>query len=180
MKNKALILIITLALFITTAISFFPVKSSAALNNMGVTEYERKMESFIFDARWTNGKSWGEVDPSLTSTAYAQDFIEYIYGASSLDAGSYYDDTSKISTGDVVFYTDAAGSERAFVVLKRDGNNLYTAEGDYDGAVRIQSPGYVISRGNLCIVLTDGSKENLGIIKYGYHYSNLAHSSSAF
>jgi uncharacterized repeat protein (TIGR02543 family) len=56
--------------------------------------------------------------------------------------------------------------------LKRDGNDLYTAEGDYGNKVRIQSPGYRIVNGELYQVYKAGNPSKVPFGN-GWHYVDL-------
>ena len=132
-------------IIITLGVVVCPVMSnvSLALETTG----NSKMEAFINDSRWTNGASWGYQSPYISSwssvqcCAYVADFVKYVYGEDRPFRDQYeFHDATKIQAGD----TFRLGSEAIYpynthyvVVLKRSGNSLYTAEGNWGGKVRI-------------------------------------------
>ncbi|MBQ9437003.1 MAG: hypothetical protein IJU50_01600, partial [Lachnospiraceae bacterium] len=129
-------------------------EDAAGTITMSASEYENKINAFINDGRWRNGVAWGDgTRPKLSSFncsacyAYGCDFSMYMYGVNHYRDGERYTNINEIRSGDVV----RSSYGHTFVVLKREGNNLYTAEGNFGTSsrtVRVKNPGYVIS-GNL-------------------------------
>lgn len=93
--------------------------------------------NFINDARYTQNVSW---DNCYT---YVQAFTGYCFGNTNFSAGTAFNSTSEVRAGDVIWINNS----HYFAVLKRSGNSLYVAEGNYLGHVEIRW-GYTIS-GNL-------------------------------
>ncbi|MCR5090014.1 MAG: leucine-rich repeat domain-containing protein [Oscillospiraceae bacterium] len=112
-------------------------------------EYARRVQNFLNDPRWCDGVSWGggqqPKTPGLSDfygcAAYACDFARFVWGVPS----SYHDGTAfysylDISDGDVIH----TGSHY-YVVLHREGNELWTAEGNYDSRVWVTTSHYSMS-----------------------------------
>jgi len=103
-----------------------------------------KMTAFINDSRWKAGTSWpGGQTPKYGSSgywgcaAYCQDYASYCYGKSAR-GGQRFTNISQVRAGDVIIIGNGGdGTGHWFVVLKRDGNRLYVAEGSYSSKVRI-------------------------------------------
>lgn len=98
------------------------------------------MDNFINDARFTNGAAWGDVRPKLSPfdgwscAAYCADFAYYCFGNQSPKDGTYFTGATNIRAGDVLVVGNGSnGYGHWFVCLKRSGNNLYVAEGNYTG-----------------------------------------------
>ena len=103
-------------------------------------------DAFINDSRFTDGVSWGARTPKLSSwsssgcCAYCADFAQYCYGDGNPNSGEKYYGAWDVRAGDII-YTQGNGNygygEHWYVVLKRSGNSLYTAEGNVDNRVYI-------------------------------------------
>lgn len=108
-------------------------------------------DAFINDSRWTHGAAWPngkhpmggpENDPcdtqisswiSWTCCAYVADFVKYCYGSDNPFPGNReFHNAYDIQAGDVI-RLGAGNSTHYFAVLKRDGNRLYTADGNWIG-----------------------------------------------
>ena len=118
--------------------------------------YYNKMNAFINDPRWQNGLLFGyETNSKLADmpsqvigcAAYACDFCKYVYGYDNYMLGDWYYDRNAIRTGDILEVNpDANGNAtHAVVVLERNGDTLYTAEGNYAWHVRMTTAGYSVS-----------------------------------
>lgn len=140
-----------------------------------------KISNFAGDARWKNGLSWPQRSPKLSTwsskgcCAYAADFCKYVYGynwPTQSTRFKKYTSVNSIQTGDIIHT-----SGHWFVVLKRVGNKLYTAEGAYSGKTRVSlsKPGYYIENGKLYMSWYNASKTTLKYktvsLQYGYHFS---------
>ncbi|MBR6960827.1 MAG: hypothetical protein IKH76_10155, partial [Clostridiales bacterium] len=149
-KSLALLLsfVIAMSVIVCPAMS----KDSMALESTGNSTFD----AFINDARWTNGISWGARSPKISSwsssgcCAYCADFVKYCFGNDSPSSGTPFYSESEIRAGDVIFT-----GGHWFAVLKRSGNSLYVAEGNFDSVVRI---GWNYSAGSIGMAV-------------GYHYS---------
>ena len=123
---------------------------------VGKVGYATKVYEFLKDSRWKNGIKWnGSTKPKASSwncsgcMAYAVDFCKRVYGedwASSPKKFTKYQNVNQIATGDAIRING-----HYFVVLLRQGNKLYTAEGNYSGKVRasLSTYGYYIENGKL-------------------------------
>lgn len=125
-------------------------------------------EAFISDSRWCNGSSWGYYQrPKLSSwgsigcCAYAADFVKYVYNANSPSSGIAYHGASNIRSGDVLYFTP----DHWVVVISRNGNALYTAEGNWNSQVVVSSTAYSVV-GN--VVYRSGKQ--FRTFSVGYHY----------
>lgn len=103
------------------------------------------IDAFINDSRWTNGVSWtGGQAPKISSfkgqdcAAYCADYVKYCYGSNNPRSGEVFYSASETRAGDVITVGNPSdGNGHWFVVLKRSGNGLYVAEGNYAKKVRI-------------------------------------------
>ena len=118
-----------------------------------------RINAFVSDGRWKNGAYWSYNQTPKYSTykgctgccAYATDFAAYVYGINRLSqGGTRINSVSEIRTGDAVHIVDGySHGQHWFVVLNRNGNNLYTAEGNYNNTVHVSSTRYRISGNTL-------------------------------
>lgn len=148
---------------------------------------------------WWGGDDTGHKPPEISNYscgscyAYAADFAAYVYGINpgtnkkgkgscpwNHNYFSKYTGVDNIKTGDVIHtarreYNKEKGKyvtiNHWFVVLKRDGDKLYTAEGNYEDRVRasLKTPGYKIKNGKLYLAVGNSTYEKT--MKEGYHYS---------
>ena len=162
---RLLSLILTSLMIVSIVpIGTFTQKASAV--SMSGDEYWGKAQSFINDSRWRDGVWFGASQgPKLSSwssygcCAYAADFVKYVFGMTGQSSGTPFYSPSDIRTGDILYVSP----EHWIVVLRRNGNELYTAEGSWaNGNVRITTAGYSVS-GNAF----SGSGKTF--VK-GYHY----------
>ena len=141
-----------------------PVLDAQAID---MATYRAKRDAFINDARWAHGTYWPQIPPKLSTYscwgcfAYACDFTTYVYGVNNYQEGQAFYSPSEIRTGDVIRI-----SGHTFVVLERNGNDLYTAEGAFSDAVRIANPGYKVTASG---GLTD-TWGNAKTFETGYHF----------
>lgn len=140
-----------------------------------IFDWSKKAEAadfsgFINDARWKNGGAWGyNQKPKLSNwssigcCAYVADFAAYNYGKTGDFRGNYYDNIAEMRAGDIIHVEN-----HWFVCLGRNGNSLYSAEGNVDGKVVVSNSRYTISGNNIVHYLKQGPKANQFL--YGYHY----------
>jgi hypothetical protein len=145
----------------------FKTNSKTVKSNSQPNDYTQKVNNFINDGRWSNGISWaGEQRPKLSSysskgcCAYAADFVKYVFGKSGPRSGQRFTSTSSIKAGDVLHLSP----NHWIVVLSRNGNSLYTAEGNASSKVVIKNGRYTISGSKLKTSYTTYS------IADGYHF----------
>ncbi len=173
------ILAMILIIFITLeAVSVY--KEPIIANAMTKNEYDQKINAFINDYRWRNGVEWGYYKEPLIAyngigcCAYVNDFVRYVYGADNQNVGAEYTGVSNIQTGDVLYIYNSSWKGHWIVVLGRNGNTLYTAEGNaYDyksGAykVRISNNQYQISGDAL-----NSNYVGTYTLTKGYHYDTI-------
>ena len=176
MKRKTIVVIMMMVL---VGCLFFASmnQANAAPHKMGPTIMKlesignSKIDAFINDSRWTNGATYNsDTQPKLNSSAqwwgcaaYCYDYTYYCYGIANPRGGERFTDINSIIAGDVVTVGNQSdGTGHWFVVLKRSGNSLYVAEGNYNWkSVRI-GWNYTIS----------GSKfaEDSRTFTCGYHF----------
>ena len=65
--------------------------------------------------------------------AYVADYVRYCYGATSPSSGSKFWGAGNIRRGDVLFFSP----DHWVVVVNRSGNDLYTAEGNWNYQVTV-------------------------------------------
>lgn len=143
------------------------------LESISMGDYNSKVNGFINNSYWKNGAEWKDgQSPRLSSWgsegcyAYACDFVKYMYGKNNVQDGSVYYSTNEIRTGDVI---QIDNSGHTVVVLYREGDNLYTAEGSWNSSVRIKKYGYKIS-GSFIYCDATGKTSNFS---RGYHYETI-------
>ncbi len=138
--------------------------------------YEEEFEStgisifddYIRDPDHARGAEWPlSQRPKISGSAggsgcasYTSDFIKYCYNKGSYSGSTTFTDPDEIRAGDVIHLT-SPGSGHWFAVLKRDGDYLYTAEGNWGSVVRI-GWNYMISEGDVL-----GSRHTFD---KGYHF----------
>lgn len=140
-------------------------KSSSA------SESNSKMEAFISDSRFSNGTSWEYGKTPLIAAysgwgccAYAADFVKYCYGIDNPRGGTVFYNVSEIRAGDVLTVGNQGdGTGHWMVCIKRDGNKLYIAEGNYLNTVRV-GWNYTISGNKFA--------EDARSFTAGYHFTN--------
>lgn len=118
------------------------------------TVFASNYDRFINDSRWANGTQWGWGYRQRINTGYfityfecigyVADFTAFNYWIPDPESGEEFYNPSEIRDGDIIQLDG-----HYFVVLKRTGNQLYTAEGNYLEKVRITWDGYWISGNTL-------------------------------
>ncbi len=163
--------LISVILLVCMILCLFPALKENVNAVISLNAYETKVLEFIKDSRWKNGTSWGAISPKLSTysssgcCAFAADFAAYVYGSKSLvwntSDFTKFTDANDIKTGDIIQI-----SGHWFVVLRRTGNTLDTAEGSYDNKVRVTNVGWSIKDGK---IYKNDTKEYRAMV-YGYHY----------
>ncbi len=141
---------------------------------MSLSEFNQKKDAFLSDARWRDGTSWGgnqtPKSSSWSSTgccAYAADFAKEVYGNNSPRGGAAFNNVSEVRTGDILHINNGE-TEHWFIVLARDGNQIYSAEGNYSGRVYVSTSHYWFNNGVLYTQLASGTRQ---VTLYeGYHF----------
>ena len=133
------------------------------------TEYENKMNQFISNPDWRAGKGKYYEYPLLskyncsTCYGYVCDFTAFMYGYEGYDSGVSYTSVDSIQTGDII-----KQNGHIFVVLRRDGNALYTADATSSG-VYVSETRWAIGDNGL---ISENQYVNSTFIK-GYHFVDL-------
>ena len=175
MKNVRRVVTSILIIMIFLTQSFLGVGANA----ISYYEYKSKYESFISDDRWCNDASWGSEQMPKLSTwtswgccAYVMDYASYVFGVNDISGYAIEtDDVSQIKSGDII-YGYGTWDQHYFVVLERDGDKLYTAEGSWASAVRISDSAYYISDNSICYT-SYGSKTEFKLSKiYNFDINN--------
>ena len=149
MKKRLLSLFLTVML-VASLLPTIPISVSAS-ESTGNTAFD----NFINDWRFAPGVSWNyNQTPKLASfgasgcCAYCADFTKYCFGINNPKGGTVFYNTSEIRAGDVILLGHpSSGTGHWFVCLKRNGNSLYVAEGNYSSKVRV-GWNYTISGSN--------------------------------
>lgn len=176
MKNKFKKLLSIIMVVIMTACALPMKEFRMDASALTWDEYWNKVQVFINDSRWANGASYSKYQqPKMSGAgsgqgcnAYVRDFVKYVYnvGWKALD-GNGFTNPSEIRSGDILYVTPM----HWIVVLKRDGNTLYTAEGSWNGVARVTSSGYTINGSTF-----SGSGKTFS---QGIHYLDASESSYA-
>ena len=127
-----------------------------------------KFDDFIHDPEHTDGVYWDiKQTPKLTNggatgcASYCVDFSKYCYDKGALTSSDSYTDPGEIRAGDIIHLT-SPGSGHWFAVLRRDGDNLYTAEGNW-ASYTVVSPYHYVIEGDDVL----GSRHHFDV---GYHF----------
>lgn len=156
--------------------ALFVLLVSGVLGNMikvnAASDFETKYQAFISDARWKNAIGWGgNQGPKISGwdssgcCAYAADFQKYVYGTQGWSKSTFYN-VSEIKAGDILHIQCDQG-EHWIVILNRNGNTLYTAEGNFGSIVVVSNSRYTISGNNL---YNTYAKRNYNLTT-GYHFN---------
>ena len=131
------------------------------------------LDAFIQDSRFASGVSWGKRAPILSSCqhftgclSYCADYTKYCFDIDDPRDGEAFYDATAIRAGDVIKVT-GSGGEHWFVCLKREGNNLYIAEGNWGAYVRIDWSRVIKNSNTVSGIDADISKTTFAI---GYHF----------
>lgn len=143
------------------------VKKTSANNQGSQTSVNNsKIQSFINDARWRVGASYGSRETGKLRYsggsgcyAYCSDYTNYVYNKK-VEQGSSYTKTSSIRAGDVI---QVLNSQHWMVVLSRTGNNINVIQGNWTGGKVCKSSFRI--NGNK-IVMGRTSR----VFSKGYHY----------
>ena len=136
MKKKVLAMLVICFMM---AAAVFPLSSYAAESTGNAT-----FDAFISEELYKHDASWGNRRPAISSydsgscAAYTADFVKYCYGKDNPCSGTAYYDVNAVQAGDVIILGNRGdGTGHWLVCLKRNGNSLYTAEGNISGKVRV-------------------------------------------
>ena len=138
-KIRKIVSIVLSVLIIASVIVVVPTLAKAVESTGNST-----FDSFINDSRWRNGAYWDDnTTPKISSwtcwgcCAYCADFVKYCYNNNNPNSGTSFFNINDIYAGDIIILGNGGdGTGHWFVVLKRNGNKLYTAE-RYGNSVRI-------------------------------------------
>ncbi|MDO4317659.1 MAG: InlB B-repeat-containing protein [Lachnospiraceae bacterium] len=145
-------------------------EAEAAVTSIDSDTYNEKMNSFINDSRYKAGVA------CTNCYTYAEWFTQYMFGRSPR-GGDSFSNPSEIRAGDILhFYHSwsSGSSQHWIVVLARNGNSLYTAEGNVSGGkVRISNNQYWIEGNQL-------KEKGCTITSFdcGYHHASISSSVS--
>lgn len=148
------------------------------------SDYAKKVKGFLSDARWKHGTAWASRSPKLSpfsSTgccAYAADFAKYVYNCNTPRLKTSHKNVSQIKSGDIIWRYVSASNQHWLIVLKRNGNKLITAEGNFgttNKKVNVSSGYYTISGSNL---YQGGSNWASSTNVTVYHYNEVDDNSS--
>ena len=120
------------------AICLFPIRSYAYDEDDYLPPTGNSFfDDFIHDPEHTDDVYWDiHQTPKLTNggatgcASYCVDFSKYCFDSGALTTSDSYTDPDEIRAGDIVHLTSEK-SGHWFAVLKREGNLLYTAEGNW-------------------------------------------------
>lgn len=146
-KGLSVLLCLLMALSIFTVIPFSASANEISIVDVGLESTDNStFDAFINDPRWTHGVYWwgdytGGKEPEISPWgssgcgAYAADFAKYCFNSNSPRYGEEFHDVNQVRAGDVIHigYNDNGH----WLVVQKNGNSLYTAEGNYSSHVRI-------------------------------------------
>jgi len=102
-----------------------------------------KFDEFIHEPEYTVGASWGRTQKPLISksgstgcASYCADFVKYCYGLDGITSKDQFTDMNEIRAGDVL-HLQGKSYGHWIVILKREEDWFYTAEGNWADVVRI-------------------------------------------
>lgn len=181
MNKRFFSLVLAFVLLGCIFVNVLPMKAEAAVSR---STYDQRVAAFLADSRWKHGSVWNAGQMPKVSTwesygccAYCADFVGYVYGekASVWTSNLFtpYTDINEVRAGDII-HMDG----HWIVVLGRDGNKLYTAEGNivYNQGkanevrkVRVSKTCWTITGGKFCN--NDVSSKPKNKLITGYHYN---------
>ncbi len=166
--------ILSILLIVIIIVGLIPVGANAAINT---TTYKQKVSGFVSDARWKSGLTWSAGRGAKLSKygcsgcyAYAADFVAYVYGENrAWHSSSFqkYTGVSNVKTGDVIWT-----GRHYIAVLERNGNTLYTAEGNWGSKTRVSHSIWRIKNNKLYTVSSRGTWKARSFV-CGWHYKGL-------
>ena len=151
-----MVLVMISTLMVAPAI---PAYAKGSVTKLTEAQYLARVNAFILDKRWKNGVSWTNSNvkhPKSNSKvngtgcwAYMYDFVKQVYNRTA-NNGETFNRIENIRAGDIIHYWYYNSSKKDNVqhwvcVISRVGDKLYTAEGSFDGKVRVTYSGYTIS-----------------------------------
>ena len=150
MKKRIVCLLLSV---IMLAAALMPVCSAAGLT---MREYRAKYNEFISKPEYKDGAYWSSGQTPRMSNwmsygccAYAADFAYFVYGSREPRSKNVYSGSAQqIKAGDILHIAWNWG-EHWVVVLERNGNVLYTAEGSYANYAKVSKSAYWISGDSL-------------------------------
>ena len=122
--------LLTMIVGMIIALTMMPTHAQA----LTAQEYWNRSLSFVNNDKWRDGANWYS-----DCSAYARDYTSQVFGYSDWTSGTRFTDASQIRSGDVIH--DHFNTNHYFVVIERDGNKLYTAEGNVTGLANRYSDG---------------------------------------
>jgi len=188
--KRLLTMLLAFTMIVTCVMPGIVPRAKAAIS---YDTYYTNFQNFINDERFNNGTYWNGDQREFSEfsswqswgcCAYAATFAGYVYGSryawSSGDFTEYYN-MAEIRTGDIIHYYRSDGGEHWFVVLERNGDQLYTAEGNaaYEGVPSVYVSRDIRYLENGQLKSRWSSKDNYITSFVGYHY-NFTNSASAY
>ncbi|MCM1284663.1 MAG: hypothetical protein NC213_08405 [Acetobacter sp.] len=165
---------IDLSAYAGTSITVSAAEGNISISNLS-SDYASKVKSFLSDARWKHGTSWSQISQKLSPysskgcCAYVADFAKYVYDYNTPNGKSSHTTVSNIKSGDILKFPN-----HYIAVLKRNGNQLITAEGAYSNKVRVSNSTYTINESSIY----QNGKFYTSTVTVA-HYNNVDDSSSA-
>jgi len=100
-------------------------------------------DAFIREDDYKDDAPWGYYQKpkiansgSIGCCSYCADFVKYCYGLNTPTSKDSYKDPYQVRAGDVI-HLKSANAGHWVAILRREGNNLYTAEGNWASVVRV-------------------------------------------
>jgi hypothetical protein len=113
-------------------------------------EYDERVDWMLSEYAYRNGREWGRMHPALLTdegcyecAGMASDFACYMFD-SRFHGGTVYKNADEIRSGDIVHIKG-----HYFSVLRRNGQELLTIEGNLNGTVRHSNRRYSVKNGDV-------------------------------
>ena len=166
LKEKRLIALLLAAMLLISSVMTGRLPSEAKSDPIEPTG-NVIFDEFIQLPEYSADASWDRNQRPLISrsgstgcASYCADFVKYCYGLDTLTSKDKYTDMNEMRAGDIV-HLQGPSYGHWIVILKRNGNRFYTAEGNWGDVVRIGWK-YEIIDGKL-----EGSQHDFD---YGSHF----------
>ncbi len=134
----------------------------------GAADYSARVEALLDEEPYQSGCHWGDgtrpllvASGNLDCAAAVTDFAKYVFDAGNFNRGEKFENVNEIRAGDVISIKGHFLS-----VLDRDGDKLFTFEGNFNKSIRRTDSGYAVVKGQWW----EGGKANPEGFICGYHF----------
>jgi len=125
-------------------------------------EYNNKVDEFLNNDKYKDGATWTGANGTEASphsgtgcNAYASEFAKLVFNHDSPRTDDSYTDADEIRDGDIIYVEEVYGTGQKkphwIVVISREGEQLTTTEGNWEGKVVNSDTKYTVQDGKIYI-----------------------------